>query len=174
MTDWVDSMLDIDRLRRGELPLELAEFDLARLVWSVAAEFQQATGRHIRVIAGILPRATVTADRNRLRQVLTNLLDNAVNYAPNGTIELRLGTRTDRVFVAVHDHGPGLNRAHLDAIFEPYQQVGGQQARRRSSMGLGLYLARQIARIHGGDLWAESRGRGRGSTFVLALPLARK
>jgi two-component system, sensor histidine kinase len=171
MAGWVDTMLDVDRLKHADLPLELARFDLVQLVWSIAAEVQQTTGRHqIRVVARNVPRAPVVADHKRLRQALTNLLENALKYAPNGIIEVRLGTRSEHVFVAVQDHGPGLDASDLDTIFRPFKRLAERPERNRCSLGLGLFLARQIARLHGGELWAESRGRGQGSTFVLALP----
>jgi signal transduction histidine kinase len=174
MADWVDAMLDLQRMQLGELPLELSRVDLAQLAWTVAEEFQQTTRRHrIRVTAARRPPAPILADRSRLRQVLSNLLENAVKYTAGGTIQLRLGAQegrdgSSRAILAVHDEGPGLDASQLDRIFAPFEQA----QHRSVGLGLGLYLARQIARLHGGDLWAESRGRMSGSTFVLALPLS--
>jgi signal transduction histidine kinase len=169
MADWVDAMLQLQRLQLGELPLDLAPVDLVQLCWMVATEFQQTTRRHhIRVEASSPPRA-VEADRTRLRQVVGNLLENAVRYAAGGTILVRVGVQDQSAIVAVHDEGPGLDHDQLDRIFAPFEQAEQHSA----GLGLGLYLSRQIARLHGGDLWAESRGRANGSTFILALPLPR-
>jgi signal transduction histidine kinase len=171
MADWVDAMLELQRLQVGELPLELTRVDLVHLAWLVAQEFQQTTCRHqLRVVASGSPPPPVLADPCRLRQLLSNLLENAVKYAAGGTILIRLGTQSDsgKAIVAVHDEGPGLDTGQLDRIFAPFEQA----ERPSAGLGLGLYLAREIARLHGGDLWAESRGRMNGSTFVLALPLA--
>jgi signal transduction histidine kinase len=172
MSDWVDAMHDVRRLQLGELPLERTRVDLVALAWMVAKEFQQTTRQHqIRVVASH-PPPPIVADRSRLRQVLSNLLENAVKYAAGGTIQVRLGVlRKDEpgtAIVAVHDEGPGLDKRQLDRIFGPFEQA----ERRSVGLGLGLYLARQIARMHGGDVWAESRGRMNGSTFILALPVA--
>jgi signal transduction histidine kinase len=173
MTGWVDAMLDVQRLQSGELPLELTRVDLVRLAWLVAEEFQllKSSCRHqIHVVATTPPPPPVLADRSRLRQVLLNLLENAVKYAAGGTIQIRLGIQegSDMAIVAVHDEGPGLDPGQLDRIFAPFEQAH----RPSVGLGLGLYLARQIARVHGGELWAESRGRMNGSTFILALPTA--
>jgi two-component system phosphate regulon sensor histidine kinase PhoR len=102
--------------------------------------------------------------------VLSNLLENALKYAAGGTIQVRLGVRTDvgKAIVAVRDQGPGLDKSQLDRIFVPFEQA----ERRNVGLGLGVYVARQIAQIHGGDLWAESRGPMNSSTFILALPIA--
>jgi signal transduction histidine kinase len=171
MAGWVDAMLDVERLKLGELPLERTRVDLVRLAWQVATEFQllRATRRHeIRVVASTPVPPPVLADRSRLRQVLSNLLENAVKYAAGGSIQIRVGIQqgSNKAIVAVHDEGPGLDAGQLDRIFAPFEQA----ARPSIGLGLGLYLARQLARVHGGDLWAESRGRMNGSTFILALP----
>jgi two-component system phosphate regulon sensor histidine kinase PhoR len=101
--------------------------------------------------------------------VLSNLLENAVKYSAGGTIQVRVALRPGpprQAIVSVHDQGPGLESGQLDRIFAPFE------AEQRSvGLGLGLYLARQIAQIHGGDVWAESRGRMGGSTFSLVLPV---
>src|SRR5207245_2191876 len=170
MADWVEAMLDLERLEPGELPLELTRVDLVKLAWMVAEELQQTTHQHqIRVTAARRIPPPIAGDRRRLRQVLSNLLENAVKYAAGGTIQVRVGIQhgSDRAIVAVHDQGPGVDGGDLDRIFAPFERG----AHRGVGLGVGLYLARQIARMHGGDVWAESRGRMNGSTFVLALPI---
>jgi signal transduction histidine kinase len=172
MSDWVDAMLDIQRLQLGDLRLELTRVDLVQLAWLVAEEFQHTTQRHrIRVLATSRPPAPILADRARLRQVLLNLLENAVKYSAGGTIQVRLGMQEvpgtpSKAIIAVHDEGSGLEVDQLDRIFGAFEQAAPTNV----GLGLGLHLGRQIARIHGGDLWAESRGRMNGSTFILALP----
>jgi signal transduction histidine kinase len=170
MTDWVDAVLDVRQMQLQELPLERSPVDLVRLVWTVAQELQQTTGRHcIRVVASRDVPPPVIGDRTRLRQVLMNVLENAVKYTSGGPIQVRVGARwpSRKAIVAVHDSGPGLDRRKLGCIFAPYEQAD----RSGVGLGLGLYLSRKIARLHGGDLWAESRGHRNGSTFILALPI---
>jgi signal transduction histidine kinase len=171
MAEWVDAMLDVQRLCSGQLPLSMTRVDLVQLAWMVAEDFQQTTRRHrIRVLAnGPIP-LPVRADRLRLRQVLGNVIENAVKYSSGGTIQVRVGVQkgASRAMVAVHDEGPGVAPGDVDRIFAPFEQA----ERRAVGLGVGLYLSRQIARLHGGELWAESRGRVNGSTFILALPMA--
>jgi signal transduction histidine kinase len=152
------------------MPLEFAPIDLVQLAWMVAQEFQQTTRKHqIRVAVSRDIPPPILGDRARLRQVLSNLLENAVKYAEPGTIQVRLGVKGSRnATVAICDTGPGIDADNLDRIFAPMAQAEVKGL----GLGLGLYLSRQIARLHGGDLWAESGGPMRGSTFILALPVA--
>jgi signal transduction histidine kinase len=171
MADWVNAMLDVQRLQLGELPLDFKAVDLVQLAWITAEELQQTTRSHrIRVVASGPVPPSIHGDPGRLRQVLSNLLVNAVKYASGGTIEVRLGVQraTQKAILAVHDQGPGLEGPDLDRIFGAFEQA----ERNGMGLGLGLYLSREIARLHGGELWAESRGLGKGCTFVLALPMA--
>jgi len=157
----------------SKLPLELTRVDLVQLAWTVAEDVQQTTTRHhIRVLASTPTPAAVVGDRWRLQQVLSNLLDNAIKYSAGGTIQMRLGVqaasnKTIKAIVAVHDEGTGLAGDELHRVFGRYEQAQPTS----TGLGVGLYLARQIARLHGGELWAESRGHLNGSTFVLALPM---
>jgi signal transduction histidine kinase len=170
MAGWVDAMLEVRRLQLRELPLERSPVDLVRLAWTVAEELQQTIGDHrIRVVVSRHVPPPVVGDRARLRQVLSNLLENALRYTTGGIIQVRLGIQKGscKAFVAVHDQGSGLDHRQLRTIFAPYKQAHSQG----SGLGLGLYLSRHIARLHGGELWAESRGHMNGSTFVLALPV---
>jgi len=94
-----------------------------------------------------------------------------VKHAAGGTIQIRLGLidkeEPGKAILAVHDEGPGLDKSQLNRIFAPFEQT----ERKSAGLGLGLYVGRQIAPIHGGYLWAESRERMNGSTFFLSLPL---
>jgi signal transduction histidine kinase len=170
-------MLDTNRLRLGKLPLELDRVDLVQLAQTLADEFQQTTrDHHIRVEISGRPPGPILADRCRLRHVVLNLLANAAKYSAGGTIEVRVGVQERakgcaQAMLTVRDQGQGIDAADLDRIFGRYEQGNGLTKCAREGLGVGLYLAREIARAHGGDLRAESRGRGHGSTFVLALPL---
>jgi signal transduction histidine kinase len=168
MADWVKAMLEVQHLQSGELRLARSRVDLVQLAWTVAEELQQTTRlHHIRVVTANPPPTSILVDRLRVRQVLANLLENAIKYAAGGTIQVRVGVQDAHAIVSVHDEGRGLDRTELERIFAPFEQ----STRRGVGLGLGLYLGRQIARVHGGDLWAESHGRGNGSTFILRLPM---
>lgn len=111
----------------------------------------------------------IRTDESKLRQILINLLSNAVKYTPRGSVELTVKRTDGRVLFAVRDTGPGIAREHMEAVFEPFWQVEGKDERRITGTGLGLSVARRLARLMGGDITLRSV-IGEGSTFTLELP----
>lgn len=165
----VGQLLDVTRLHAGGLRLERQPTDLAALVQQAAAAARLLSQRH--TIAVVCPAALAAKiDPDRLEQVLTNLLDNAMKYSPaGGTIELTLGAAPpDAVELAVRDHGLGIAPEKRGQIFECFYQAhdGGH----RGGLGLGLFISRQIVELHGGEIHAEFPPDG-GTRFVVRLPL---
>jgi signal transduction histidine kinase len=118
---------------------------------------------------------TILADLDEVRAAVSNLIDNAVKYSGKDVqvaVETE-ATEGNRVFVRVRDQGPGIPKTELKQIFKRFHRVPGPVATRVPGTGLGLYIVRAVAKRHGGRAWAESEGPGRGSTFVLQLPIAR-
>jgi signal transduction histidine kinase len=175
MSGLIEGVLDMQRLRLGKLPLQISRIDLVQLARTVANQVQQTTPEHVIRVVAPDPPPPLLADRARVRQVLANLLENAVKYSAGGEIEIRIsrGRRNGRdcAIVAIRDEGAGIDPENLDRIFDLFQQGSGAPVRGHVGLGLGLYVARQVARAHRGDVWADSRGKGQGSTFYLALPL---
>jgi two-component system, OmpR family, phosphate regulon sensor histidine kinase PhoR len=175
MSGLIEGVLDIQRLRLGKLPLQIRRIDIVELARTVASHVQQTTTEHIIRVVAPGPPPPLLADQARVRQVLANLLENAVKYSAGGEIEIRISrgqrNRRDCAIVAIRDEGTGIDAANLDRIFDPFQQGSASPVRGHVGLGLGLFVARQIARAHEGDVWAESRGKDEGSTFYLALPL---
>ena len=121
------------------------------------------------------PPVTIRADMEEVRAALSNLIDNAVKYSGD---DVRVTVETTpvndhSVAVRVRDHGPGIPKTELKQIFKRFHRVPGTGGVRIPGTGLGLYIVRSVAKRHGGRAWAESEGVGRGSTFVLQLPIAR-
>ncbi len=175
MSELIEEILDVQRVQLGKLPLEISHLDLVELARSAAEEVAQTTqARAIRVVA-LDPPPLVHIDRRRVRQVLVNLLENAVKYADAGDVQVHVGRGEHdgrpMAVLSVRDEGIGLDAADLDRIFNRFVQAASGPVRGHAGLGLGLYVARQIARAHRGDVWAESPGKGRGSTFYLRLPL---
>lgn len=166
----VDRILASVRVEAPELTLRRTRFDLRAAVAATLRDLAPMLRRH-RIRA---PRegdpVTVRADRARTTEVLAGLLHNATKYAPAGTrIAVSVSQRGGRALVKVADEGPGVGPADRSRIFEPFVRVGsGPEA---PGSGIGLYAARRIAEEQGGGIWYED-GRGRGSVFVLAVPLA--
>lgn len=169
MARLVADMLDMARLEAGRLELHRAEVDLAELARDAVANAATIhDDRRIRVDA---PEEAVTGqwDGVRLAQVLTNLLENALKYAPDGEIVVRVSRGQNDARIAVIDRGPGLCPEELRRVFEHYFR-GTRTASMAKGAGLGLFISKAIVEAHGGRLWAESTP-GEGSTFAFSLPL---
>lgn len=117
---------------------------------------------------------TIMGDPDEVRAAVSNLIDNAVKYS-GGNVKVSVETERTETFVAmrVKDEGPGIPKTELKQIFKRFHRVPGSIATRVKGTGLGLYIVRSVAKRHGGRAWAESEGPGRGSTFVLQLPVAK-
>lgn len=169
----INDILDISMIESGELSLSFSEADI-RMLLEELVSIQQPLVRDKQIdlrvdIPGELP--TVTCDRRRINQVLTNLVSNAIKFTEEGSITVRgsFDPTKERVLIRVIDTGVGIAPDELDSIFEEYKQVGSLKKRAKGT-GLGLAIARSIANHHGGSLSVESIF-GEGSTFTLTLPV---
>ena len=162
-------LLDLSRIEAGKLELDLVPTDLRGILVSMARALQATTDAHI--IEVDAPMGVIGHwDQRRIEEVVQNLLNNAVKYSPvGGRIEVRLETDDQNAMVTVRDSGIGLARDDAPHVFERFYR--GQQNRRLEGTGLGLYICHAIINAHGGQIWAESNGPGRGSTFGFSLPL---
>src|SRR5205823_13572947 len=147
---------------------------LLSLVRQVTSEIEVARGDHLVEIRADIPEdaPAVWGDRERIHQVLFNLLDNAVRYTPPGG-EVVVAARREgaRCVVRVEDTGPGIPPEHLPFLFERFYRVDQARSRGEGGTGIGLAIARSVVEAHGGRIWAESEV-GRGSVFTFELPLA--
>jgi signal transduction histidine kinase len=171
----VDDLLDVSRLRRGQIRLDCAAVQLAPIIDAAVQAVEPArAARGIRIVTTIsddLPG--VWADPARLQQVIWNLLANAVKFASDqGTVSLTASRDRAGVLVSVRDDGIGIAADALQRVFEPFWQVDAGSTRQFSGLGLGLSIARKIVELHGGEIWAESEGLQRGATFCVRLPVS--
>ena len=167
-----NDLLDLSRLRLGQLPLDLQPVDLAALAHATARSFSDHLGEHHRLTVEVrCEPCPVLADVDRLEQVLTNLLDNAVKYSPDGgTIGISLEADSTGAILSVQDQGIGLPPGAAATIFEPFERAANAVAGPASGLGLGLYISRTIIERHGGRIWADSAGEGRGTRISVWLP----
>ena len=171
----VDDLLDVSRIVRGELRLDVRPLDLAPIIEaSIDTIRPAAAAREIEVAASLAPRAgPVTGDPGRLQQVMWNLLSNAIKFTPQGgRVEVRLEQRDGAVEISVKDSGGGIPAKFLPHVFERFRQADSSTTRAHGGLGLGLAIVRHLVEGHGGTVSAESPGVGLGSTFVVSLPVS--
>jgi PAS domain S-box-containing protein len=173
MNDLVNDLLDVSRIQAGKLSLQRAPVALMPLLTRVVKHWEPISPQHQFVLKmdRQMEQAVGQWDARRVEQILTNLLGNAVKYSPEGGKILIEGQVLDQqVLVRVHDEGMGIPLEALPHLFERFYRAGNVGM--ISGTGLGLYISHQLAAAHGGDLWPESAGLGKGSTFSMRLPLA--
>jgi signal transduction histidine kinase len=166
----VGQLLDVSRIQSGKLAIERKDTDLSSLVRDVVEGVRTQLKDHT-LIAQLPEGVELYIDPLRIEQVLTNLVDNAIKYSPDGgQIELLLAEDADNVQVCVRDHGVGVQTEHRAHIFDRfYQAHAGGPLTSMAGMGLGLYISRQIVELHGGNIHAEFPDDG-GTRFVVTLP----
>jgi signal transduction histidine kinase len=166
----VEDLLDVSKIRAGRLSLEPERFDLAGLVNEVVERVQVASRRHV-IRLEAPERLPIVGDRDRLDQVLNNLLSNAIRYSPDGgEVELVIGLENGEVHMAVRDHGIGIPPEKQTDIFQRFERAHSVSY---GGLGLGLNIAQGIVEQHGGRIWVDSAGVvGRGSTFHVTIPVA--
>jgi len=172
LADLLEDLLDVSRLRTGRFQIRPELTDLAELVRETAETYRRETPERDIEVASRAADYKVVLDRERIQQVVANLLSNALKYSPDGGpvhIDLADGA-DDGVLLRVRDTGIGLPAATADSIFEPFGRAPNAHSRNIPGMGLGLYICRQIVLSHAGRIWAESEGEGRGTTLTVWLP----
>ncbi|AVR95725.1 hybrid sensor histidine kinase/response regulator [Pseudoduganella armeniaca] len=175
MTALVDDLLDVSRVTRGLVELDMATLDLKQVINSAVEQALPLieARRHALEVRTPPQRAHVRGDRTRLVQVIANVLNNAAKYTPpNGRIQLTLDVGDGHARVAVTDNGNGIAPALLPDIFDLFVQGERSPDRAQGGLGLGLALVRSLTALHGGNATADSAGEGQGSTFTITLPLA--
>jgi PAS domain S-box-containing protein len=174
LTRLLDDLLNVSRIIRGQIDLRIQLIDLAAAI-RIAVE---ATSPMIRAMGHELvlnlPNSPVMlhADPDRLAQMFSNFLHNAAKYMPTaGRIDLGVTRQDDHVFVSVRDQGIGLTAASITSVFDLFFQVGVAEGKIQDGLGIGLSLVKRLAELHGGHVVAHSEGPGRGSEFLVQLPV---
>ena len=179
----LNDLLDTASVEAGRIDLELAEVPLAGLLeqsLTIVKDSAARAGITVSLQLDAIP-PTGWLDARRINQVIYNLLSNAVKFTPRGgtvTLNARFCDADAReagecLELGVSDTGIGLRAEDLERVFTPFERIRSDITRRVSGTGLGLSLSRKLVELHGGRIWAESAGEGKGTTVLLRLPIAR-
>jgi CheY-like chemotaxis protein/anti-sigma regulatory factor (Ser/Thr protein kinase) len=170
----IDDLLDVSRIIAGKLRIEKTRVDLAGVASAVvAAAGPAARVKDVELSATIEPGLFLDGDAQRIQQVLSNLLNNALKFTPaRGSIHLSVDRVDSGARIVVRDSGIGIAPALLTKVFDRFQQGDASTTRTHGGLGLGLAIAKHIVERHGGQIAASSAGAGQGATFTVSLPLS--
>lgn len=171
LTKLIEDLLELSRIQTGRLRMEQNEFDFDDLVIEIVENIQM-TCKH-KILNKGKTEKKVIGDRERISQVLTNVLSNAVKYSPRSDkIILSSTVESDFIHVSIQDFGIGISPEYHQKIFERFFRVSDEDEKTYPGMGIGLHVSREILEYYGGKIWVESQ-KGDGSTFYFTLPFAK-
>ena len=165
----INDLLDISKIESGELEPELEEFNLARAGIAVRDSLKAKAKEKELKFLWSLPDITVVGDERRFKQILMNLVNNAIKFTEKGEVEVKAVKRENRIALMVKDTGVGMKKEDVHKLFAPFTQLAYTVSEEKGS-GLGLYLVSNLVRLLNGEIMVESE-YGRGSTFTFVLPL---
>lgn len=174
MVETIEYFLDVTRIEKGQLDYEKEVFDISEIVRDASDQMDSVIATsglafHVDIDDG--QEYPVYGDRGKLKQVLINLLDNAVHYTKEGSVTIHLWRYDGVVRIEVQDTGMGLSEDDKERIFTKFGRAQGSEKYNTFGAGLGLYIAQEIVEDHNGTINVESEGKGKGSTFFLELPI---
>jgi PAS domain S-box-containing protein len=168
MTAMINGFLNVSRLESGKINIDKQRFDMAELVKEAEAETIPMYSSH-KIIFAPVAETFVNADRDKIGQVISNLVSNAIKYSkPDSVVYVACVTINGRAVVSVTDEGIGIKKEEIPRLFELYYRVEANN--HIAGFGIGLYLSAEIIERHNGQIWAESEP-GKGSTFLFSLPV---
>lgn len=172
LTSLITDLLDVTKIEQGKLLFKKERFDFNQLLNEVTEEIQRTATKH-QVLLELDRTVIVRGDRDRIGQVITNFLTNAIKYSPKrDQVVVRTRVDQDELVLSVQDFGLGLSKEDQKRVFERFYRVGESGHETYPGLGLGLYISAEIIQRHNGKIWTESE-KGNGSTFYFTLPLQR-
>lgn len=171
MATSIEDYLNISRIEQGRLKYERSVFDIADIAKKVSEELSPLTAKKKLELKTSIPEdLRVNADIGKIKQVITNLLDNSIKYTEHGSIALTVEKVGGKARVTIADTGVGISEDEMPGLFEKFKRARGANRVNTTGTGLGLYVAKQLVEGSGGRIWAESEGSGKGSRFSFELP----
>ncbi len=169
----IDDLLNASRIERGKLEFFFEENPLEPVVSTLVEQMAPLAQMKKQTLEYVKPSQVfpnVLMDKEKIRQVINNMIDNAIKYSNEGAIKVSLTQEGENFVVRVKDNGKGISADELQTIFDKYSR-GHDSVTHSTGLGLGMYVAKVIVEQHNGKIWAESEGVGKGSTFAFSLPL---
>ncbi|MBI5529987.1 MAG: hypothetical protein HY918_00600 [Candidatus Doudnabacteria bacterium] len=170
----VDDMLNVSRIERGKMEFLFQESNLLELAKTTFEQLEPiAKEKGLKLTFKYLPKTKfpkLMADKEKVRQVMNNLIDNAIKYTKQGSVAVMLSADNQEIKFSVTDSGKGITPEEKESIFEKFSR-GKESVKQSAGLGLGLYVAKIIIAQHKGKIWAESPGDGMGSSFIFTLPI---
>jgi len=166
--------LNLSRLDAGKIEFSPELTSLEEMVSGVVEELiinAEKKGLYMKMEKPTRPLPKIMVDKDKLRQVILNIVDNAIKYTKDGGITLKLKRVDDSEEIKIIDTGEGMTEKELKSLFQMFSRATAGTQLHAEGAGLGLYVARQFIEMHKGKIWAESKGKGRGSTFTIQLPI---
>ena len=171
LLDLIDEILDLSYIEADMIELSVDRFTVAELVEEALIGFVSTiTAKKLRLIKDVPQDTTILGDRKRIKQIVTNIISNAVKYTADGSITVSAKVVGGKLQIRVVDTGAGMKKEYLSRIFRPFQQIEMVRIRTHQGTGLGLYLSTKIANLMGGDITVSSE-YGVGSEFVYTTPV---
>jgi signal transduction histidine kinase len=169
----VNDILSVSKIEAGEMEMNWEREDLREIIKEVISELSIKAKEKNLYLNFEEPKEfpKVLLDREKIRQVILNLVDNAIRYTQKGGVAVKLQIANNRLQIVVSDTGEGLTKEEKEKLFERFSRGTAGTKFWTEGAGLGLYIARRFVEMHKGKIWAESEGRGKGSTFYVELPI---
>ncbi|WP_295667502.1 PAS domain S-box protein [uncultured Mucilaginibacter sp.] len=173
LTSLIGDLLDVTKFNSGKLQFNNQEYDFNTILDELLEDLQRTTTKHT-IVKKLVPAGLIHGDKERIGQVITNLVTNAIKYSPHSDkIIVYTNIDSDEITLCVQDFGIGIAKKNLNMVFEQFYRVSGEMQHTFPGLGLGLNISSEIIKREGGRIWVTSE-EGKGSTFCFALPIANR
>ena len=170
----VNDLLNVSRIEAGRMEMKLEKSSLEEIITSVVEELKNVAKEKNIYLGWEKPKKPlpkISVDRDKIRQAITNVIDNAIRYTEKGGVTIKCKMQNAKCKIEVSDTGVGLTKYELSKMFESFSRGAAGTRLYTEGVGLGLYVAKRFVEMHKGKIWAESRGKNKGSTFFIELPV---
>ncbi|MDO8601466.1 MAG: ATP-binding protein [bacterium] len=171
----VNDLLNLSRLEAGKIEFKPEPVLLEDVVSSIVEELKinaEKKGLYLKIIKPAAPLPKITADQDKLRHVILNIIDNAIKYTQAGGITIALKQLDFQTRIEISDTGEGMTKKEIEGLFQTFARAKAGTKLNSEGVGIGLYVAKKFVEMHKGKIWAESKGEGKGSTFYIELPIS--